>query len=414
MATVTYRFLLVLPLIVAFIAGVRLLPRVANTGQFFFNGDITLTSNTDELVSNASRQVREMPLAFGPLVKVSLEATERGVLLIAEHFRLRTKYTPKVPVSHILHASRLWLSPLYSLDTRFPPDDSIGAEFTIITPDEMLRVLFDHESYAKFYLKGSGVPDLLRKTTYGIGVHLADGPGAPGGEAHVDQLLKVASEIGLSRDTPVFTPQGSGTVGDIVVNSIMHFSMHQELEFTAISYSRYLPPARTWTNRFGRTYSFDDMAAELISKTRGAGCCYGAHVPYALISIVRADRVHPIISDYTRRSIRHYFGELASSLEEKQHKEGWWDAGWGEELPAQDADSSLQRRLRATGHHLEWMAFAPEDHRPSDVAMARAADYLVLQLSQMPLAHSQVFFPPLTHAVRSLLLITRREKAGRE
>lgn len=85
--------------------------------------------------------------------------------------------------------------------------------------------------------------------------------------------------------------------------------------------------------------------------------------------------------------------------------EGWWDEDWGDAPPPDDRDSPLQRRLRTTGHQLEWMALAPAGLRPSDAALSRAANYLAGQLAEMPLSHSQVFYPPLTHSVRSLLLL---------
>ena len=359
----------------------------------------------ERLMADAASRLRNSPLDFYPLADVPLLASDDVIAAIAERFRLRTKYPPKVPISHMLHAARLWRSRCYSVAMDFPPDDRIGRDFRIVSTQEMHPVMFDHEFYDEFYLKSSGMPDLLRKTQYGLEIHLADGPGAPGGEAHVDQLLQVAAEIGLTLDSPIRSPQGPCTIRDVIVHSMMHFSIHQELEFSATAYSRFLPPFRTWTNRFGQTFDFDQLVAALASRDRGTGCCYGAHVPYALINIVRADQVQPILGEQSRLALKRYFVDVSNRLEEMQSSEGWWDEDWGDAPPPDDRDSPLQRRLRTTGHQLEWMALAPAGLRPSDAALSRAANYLAGQLAEMPLSHSQVFYPPLTHSVRSLLLL---------
>ena len=66
-----------------------------------------------------------------------------------------------------------------------------------------------------------------------------------------------------------------------------------------------------------------------------------------------------------------------------------------------------------TGHHLEWIALAPPEARPSPVAVERATKWLYKAILQQPAAYAYfgTGYNDNTHAARALLLLHHRAAA---
>ena len=105
------------------------------------------------------------------------------------------------------------------------------------------------------------------------------GPSAPitkgGGVSHPDQYIQALGEAGARSDTAIRLPDGaSATLEGVIRESLANFNIEQEMEFTAVAYSRWLPPTRRWVDRHGYVHSFDEIAEALMSRSLdGASCC---------------------------------------------------------------------------------------------------------------------------------------------
>jgi hypothetical protein len=164
------------------------------------------------------------------------------------------------------------------------------------------------------------------------------------------------------------------------------------------------PPERTWQNRIGDTYSFDDLVVRLLDRPFGKGSCGGCHVPYAVVVILRADEQHPLLSPAVRKQAQDWLHILSTRLESCQTVSGAWDAGWGQ-TGVMWGDDVLDR-ITVTGHHLEWIALAPDDLRPARESVARAVIALrrdVEALLPLPYRSFKTLLP-VSHAARALAL----------
>lgn len=351
--------------------------------------------------------VADEPALFQPVGDLSDCLADRGALR-----RLIVRVLPQwrfVKLQNVAHALRLWGPDAAFDDRRIPHRDG----FHVHTPSgrELVEFLLNDQVYQKY--APPGAEPILFQTRYGIGVRYD--PGLFEGQlAHVDKLLRICGELGLPRTAPVVTRQGGGQVLDLVTDSMARISEHQELEWTSEALARYLVANARWRNRFAEEWTVDRIARRLLRTPPGAGPCFGTHVCYALLMISRIDENRPTLSSGMRQRIRDYFLETSRSLERGQGADGSYPWRWApnvEEPPRAQHGSSLSDtdvlayEVAVTGHHLEWIGYAPADLRPPRQSILRAASYLLQALPRLSIDGQSNGYPPATHAVRALCLL---------
>jgi hypothetical protein len=228
-------------------------------------------------------------------------------------------------------------------------------------------------------------------------------------EAHFGQLLMVLGEVGVPACTPVSTASGRiGPIRDMYQDALMRFSLSQELEFIACALAYWHPPQKTWQDQFGNQYDFDQLLSQLLATPLGKGSCGGTHVPYAVTTILRADDQYPLLSPGVRQRARNWLRALAHRLEYCATASGAWDTSWSEAAQANRLwGDDLLDRITITGHHLEWIALAPTDLRPSQRAVKHAVRALRSDVQALPPLPSRSFkaLLPVSHGARALALL---------
>ena len=345
---------------------------------------------------------REVPLDFPPRVTFASEIPDAALTDILDMNRPQFS-TVGIPL--ILHSARLW-----GRDADFPVDrPRPGFQLDRVLPGRiMLGMLRDlrvfHEN------GGRELETLLLEDEYGIRVvtsqeRLLD---ARSGSTHPDKFLQVMGECGMPLSTTVTPDSGRvGTLREVLEDSLLRFSIGQELEFTATAYAHYLPPNGTWRNRFGQVCSLEDIAEALIARPFGQGACDGMHVPFALVNLRRADELAPFLSPRIRAAIPARLREYSRQLTQSQRPDGAWDHEWsGHPMEQETRWVPHIDVVAGTGHHLEWIALARTEDRPPDAAVIRAIRFLCGHIPSLRGRFSIGFHGqfPMTHAARALAL----------
>jgi hypothetical protein len=344
--------------------------------------------------------IRMVPLYLPPHGDLADTVNDKQLRVVLSAAR---PYWSPPSVSYALHAVRLW-----GKDSHFPP--ARGFPNGLHCRD-LIKFLTNNDEFRRVS-KGT-FNAFLVDTPYGIRSLASQDPvhGSAFAEGHYDQLLKVLGEAGVIGDSTVVTASGKrGSVADLARDSIMRFSLDQELEFTASAYARWLEPGIPWRNRFGQTFCFDDLADSLVRRPLGNGACKGCHVPYALTSLLAADGITRMLSSRSRIACEKRLVEVALLLEANELSFGGWDKTWsGTAKETQDSlffDFKPQfDRIMCTGHHLEWIAFAPSAARPSRTVIYRAVEALSAEVSGLSLDDRAKYkgYLPITHAARALV-----------
>lgn len=283
----------------------------------------------------------------------------------------------------------------------------------------IVDLLLDVPSGSHFF----GGSETLFRTQAGARFNLHEvllkGTNQQGTEAHAGQVLSVLGLAGVPSGRPIRLADGTtGSVAWLLDDLEAGFLPAGEIYWEAMALALYLPPRRSWRNRFGEEYTFDVLARELLARPLEESACAGTHRLITLAVLMRADEVHPVLSEAVRGDLRGHLAEMAARLAAKQHPEGGWGMDWYESDSSHAAAEIRDPRaiIIPTGHHLEWLMLMPEDSRPPDRDLARAAERLV-RLTAGEAGRDPRWlrenYCPATHAVRSARILARPAEGPR-
>jgi hypothetical protein len=206
---------------------------------------------------------------------------------------------------------------------------------------------------------------------------------------------------------------GRFALADLLRDSVENFHLQQqELPWTAVAYAVYLAPQRKWTNRYGESFTMDDMTNALMAVPLHRATCAGAHQLSALTAIMLADAFLPCLSAGVREALTDYLQQRVRDLVASQHKDGYWTVHWPAGANPQPgstrnyAPDTQQTRLLATGHLLESLELLPSRLRPPSDVYRRAARWLCTALGQTEPITTLEGFCPCTHALCAIRGLT--------
>jgi hypothetical protein len=183
--------------------------------------------------------------------------------------------------------------------------------------------------------------------------------------------------------------------------------------WTALAYALYLPPGRSWLNRYGERTSFDEVVTDLLRRPLDRSVCAGTHLVYTLTVLARVDQQGAIVSEPVRERLWRRLRQALDATLATQEPDGSWPVDWnrslleGSEPDRFSPDSSqLQNRLLATSHLAEWLLYLPDELAVPDSCLRRAGWWLYEQLRVASPDQLRENFCPYAHAARVLLLLT--------
>ncbi len=306
---------------------------------------------------------REEPLRIAPLYDRPEMVSDEELAAVLGKIVPRFSHVETKP-NYVEHALRAW-----SIDATFTEKDAISGA-------EMMDYLTNHGSFIQAWSKRQ--VSLLEDRPAGVGVKWGRELGA---SVHHDHMLACLTEAGVPLSQPVITPQmRTATFRDVLVEAIRDFELDErETEWTALGFGLWLPPNKTWLGAEGREYSFDLLAKRLLRGELEKGVCSGTHRVYSLMVLLRLNDEYDILSDDVAKLIYRHLEHVRDLITQSQFEDGHWPSNWKDgraavENPKADA---LKDQVIATGHHLEWLAIAPEELHPPRELIDKAARWCI-------------------------------------
>lgn len=320
--------------------------------------------------------------------------------LVATLDKLKPRLRGKNPkINFVDHALRFW-----GVEATF-------ADERCLSGVEMRDLLLDHRVFQDAWGSDENpflIPD-FRGDSALLSMRTKDGAASA---SHTDHSLASLAEVGTPLDFPVMTPQGEIELRAALEYSLKEFSLNQdEYEWSTIIFLHYLPEVQEWQATSGQTITWDRLADRLMRQRLADGVCFGYHRLFALVSLLNADEERPMLSGEKRIEVVDHLKDVTRRLVSTQSPEGYWDSKWpGEERegpPIEGKGSPLGEsadRILATGHALEWWAFAPEELLPPDETLKHAIQWTYSEIQGLSDSQVQRFYTFLTHAGRALSL----------
>jgi hypothetical protein len=169
----------------------------------------------------------------------------------------------------------------------------------------------------------------------------------------------------------------------------------------------YLPPRRSWQNKFGQLFDFDALAAHLLQGPLGSGSsCGGTHTLYALALLLQADKKHAVLSREKRRAVENYIGEAARRLSGSQSPDGSWNGAWAGSPDVAPVYRTQFDEILITGHQLDWMALVPAGLRVPRDQLAQAVRFVMATTLHADAREVAANPCPYVHGVRAALRLS--------
>jgi hypothetical protein len=228
----------------------------------------------------------------------------------------------------------------------------------------------------------------------------------PGLGLHAYQALATFAEIGVGLGQALTLPAGEEvTVAAILRDLMANFQARSvadiEPEWAAVALLLYVPPQRSWRNRWGERVGLQEVADYVARAPRAGAACGGIHSLFALSVARQVDRAHAFLSRGTSARIAELLGAATSALASTQADDGSWSEGW-ESSPARRRAETWDA-VHVTGHLLEWQSLLPPAEQAPRACLERALRFLArvtLEASDEEVAQ---LYCPFSHAARVVL-----------
>jgi hypothetical protein len=256
------------------------------------------------------------------------------------------------------------------------------------------------------WLCSNGVSDGVRLLTLNQGeLTVKVGPGLQG---HNAQFLALLAQSRVSRDYPIHVEGKTFTVNDLIEVEKKNCRAGTELTFHLIGLSHYLDTNASWKARDGQDWDFPRLIREEMSQPINGVTCGGTHRLMAMNYAVRRREYlgGPIDGDWARaRAFTTKYQQLALSM---QNKDGSFSTNF---FRSRGDWGGIDRKLKTTGHTLEWLVFSLNHDQLQDPRVVRAVDMLTQMLMQN--RYYEWEKGPIGHAIRALSLYDERVFGGR-
>ena len=224
----------------------------------------------------------------------------------------------------------------------------------------------------------------------------------PALQGHRGQLIAMLAQSDVNREYPLRVEKQDYTVADLIQMEMETCYPRSELTFKLIALMHYLDSDATWMNDQGMEWSIPRLISEELRQPVRGAACGGTHrlSGLTLAYKTRENRGEPVEGEYLRakKFVRKY-QQYAYRL---QNGDGSFSTEW---FRGPGNEESLDRKLKTTGHLLEWLLYAADEKELNYWRTAKATNYLAnIMINNR---NKDWEAGPLGHAIHALLLYDR-------
>ena len=224
----------------------------------------------------------------------------------------------------------------------------------------------------------------------------------PALQGHQGQLLALLAQARVRSDYPLKVDGQDFTIVDLIEMEKSTCYPRTELTFKLIGLQRYLDIEDTWVNDQGMQWDFPTMLREEMRQPVRTAACGGTHRLSGLALTVKKRRASglPVNGEYAKAvefvaNYRNYAYRL-------QNPDGSFSTDW---FKGPGAEADVDRRLKTSGHILEWMIYSSSEEELTNPRMVRAVNYLTNIMYSNRTRDWEA--GPLGHAIHALVLYDR-------
>jgi hypothetical protein len=222
-------------------------------------------------------------------------------------------------------------------------------------------------------------------------------------QGHMGQLLAMLAQCHVSPEYPIRVGANEFTIGDLIEAEKKTCYPKSELTFKLISFAHYVDLEATWVNDQGLDWDFSRLIREELAQPIRGAACGGTHRLSGLSLAVKARQKSgaPIDGEYARAA--EFVKNYQNYAFRMQNRDGSLSTKW---FQGSGDEADIDRRIKTTGHILEWLIYSLSDEQLREPRTVRAVTYLTNLLSSN--FDHEWEIGPRSHAIHALLLYDER------
>jgi hypothetical protein len=224
----------------------------------------------------------------------------------------------------------------------------------------------------------------------------------PALQGHHGQLLALLAQARVRTDYPMQVEGKDFTVADLIEVEKATCYPNTELTFKLIGLQRYLDINAQWMNDQGMQWNFPKLLREEMNQPVRTAACGGTHRLSGLILTVKKRQRSGLPVDGEYAAAQKFVANYANYAYRLQNTDGSFSTEW---FKGPGAEEDIDRRLKTTGHQLEFLIYASPEGQLTNQKLVKAVNYL----SNIMWANRGRDWEagPLGHAIHSLVLYDR-------
>ena len=224
----------------------------------------------------------------------------------------------------------------------------------------------------------------------------------PALQGHRGQLLAMLAQSKVSPNYPMRVEGHDLTVADLIEMEKRTCFPRSELTFKLIGLTHYLPSDSRWMNDQGMEWNLRKLVSEELRQPIRGAACGGTHRLSGLTLAYkkREQRGEPVDGEYLRA--KKFVAKYQQYAYRMQNPDGSFSTEW---FRGPGNEESIDRKLKTTGHLLEWLLYTATEKELKYSRTTRAANYLANIMYNNRNKNWEA--GPLGHAIHALLLYDR-------
>jgi len=225
----------------------------------------------------------------------------------------------------------------------------------------------------------------------------------PGLQGHYGQFLAILAQSHVKIDYPMTVGGRDFTIRDLVEHEKQDCQAGEELTFKLIALMHYLDSDETWLSRDGHEWSIQKLIQEELKQPIRGAACGGTHrlMGFSYAVNKRIKRGQSVTGQFKRAQI--FVQDYHRYTMSLQNSDGSFSTEW---FTRRGARPDIDRRLKTTGHILEWLSFSLSDQELRDPRIIKAVDYVSGILIENPRHAWEI--GPLGHGLHALSVYESR------
>lgn len=224
----------------------------------------------------------------------------------------------------------------------------------------------------------------------------------PALQGHHGQLLALLAQARVRSDYPMKVEGKDFTVADLIEIEKATCYPKTELTFKLIGLQRYLDINARWVNDQGMQWDFPTLVREELRQPVRTAACGGTHRLGGLALAVKKRRAAGLPVDGVYAEAEKFVANYMNYAFSLQNPDGSFSTEW---FKGPGRETDIDRRLKTTGHTLEWLLYAGSEQQLTHYRTVRAVNYLANIMYSNRTRDWEA--GPLGHAIHALVLYDR-------